>query len=133
MLYETELLQDRKICIDLSESSWGLLKDNHFIAINDSKSCVALYPLLERNYDEVKKAISDINDLLEIKDIFPYELLLISSLEYPTSYWPSMAVSWLEKSGLKSNKIQQRLFDMKDDKNYEQKLRHRVKKLLKHW
>lgn len=131
MLHETNLLSNKNVCISLPDEAWGVMVEGQFKVFDTVKSCTAILPLLETKYKEIESKIWNISkDLNFDTNSFPYNLLLVNALTYPTSYWPTLAVSWLEDSEFVDNDILKCLSVISDEKSYDQKLRHRVRRLI---
>lgn len=132
MLYETKLLPNINVCVSLPDLVWGVLSNGEFQALDSVSRCSTLLPLLEKDYEKVKKRIDGICNELEIQTVsFPYNFLLVHALKYPTSYWPNLAVIWLKSSGIENTEILNCLAEIENNKCYEQKLRQRCKALLR--
>jgi hypothetical protein len=92
-------------------------------------------PLLESSYLEIIEVIRQglhhvrVDD--EVASSFPFETVILCALTLSTSYWPVLAVQWLENGYPLSDPITIALNHIPEDKRYSQNLRHRIKHLIK--
>lgn len=132
MLFKTNLLPDIQVCVSIKTGTWGILVGDQFKAVDSIKSSTSLLPLLEIEYNDFQDQLGKIVRELDLSmDSFPYKLLLINALSYPTSYWPELAISWLENSEFTDEEILQALYVIINNKSYGQHLRQRSKKIIK--
>ena len=63
----------------------------------------------------------------------PANELLLGALNWPTDYWPSLAVLWLEQGAPIDPAIANRLEAIGGGRQYTQRIRHRSFALHRHW
>jgi len=63
----------------------------------------------------------------------PAREILLGALNWPTGYWPALAVGWLEQGAPVDSDIAARLEAIGRGRQYEQRTRHRSLALLKGW
>lgn len=132
MIYQTELLSDILICVCLPDQTWGILKEDSFHEFNNPSSYALILSLLEKSYADVSLEVERINKELNLKpDNFPYIPLITTALTFPTSsaYWPSLAIAWLKDGAPINQSVSDLLMVIENDKKYDQKLRHTIKKV----
>jgi len=59
--------------------------------------------------------------------------IVMAGLDWPTSYWPELAVAWLEDGAPMDNDIADLLLRIADTKTFPQNLRHRSAALARKW
>lgn len=59
--------------------------------------------------------------------------VVMSGLDWPTPYWPELAVAWLEAGVPMDDEIAKVLSRIADTKTFPQKLRHRSATLVRQW
>lgn len=94
--------------------------------------------LLEINVNELKKELAKslqsnkFSSLLS--EIFPYELVVLNGLYSQSDWWVNLALDWFMSLPVKSQYDYERLISLiksiKNDKSYEQKIRHKAQKAL---
>lgn len=63
----------------------------------------------------------------------PAREILLGALNWPTDYWPALAVGWLEQGAPIDSEIATRLEAIGQGRQYEQRTRHRSLALSKRW
>ncbi len=86
-----------------------------------------LLPILEQPYRQVEAAIEEL-DQAELQGP-PWARLLRFALEWPTEYWPGLALGWLEDGCPAAEEVQDVLRRLKDAPEQSQPLRHRALRL----
>lgn len=93
-----------------------------------------LLPLLERSYSEavelIQAKLREAGKAENLTEAFPFDLLMQCALTWETSYWPSLAVQWLEADYPLSDQSVIDLRRIMKDKRYSQSLRHRAQHLI---
>ena len=59
--------------------------------------------------------------------------VVMSGLDWPTPYWPELAVTWLEDGMPMDDEIAWVLLRIADTKTFPQNLRHRSEALARRW
>ncbi|MDF9166563.1 hypothetical protein P5X66_20545 [Enterobacter hormaechei] len=59
--------------------------------------------------------------------------VVLAGLSWPTDYWPTLAVSWLEQGVPLDAEIVRVLENIAEKKNFPQKLRHKAFALSRQW
>jgi len=118
-----------------SNGKWGMCRDDRFLAFTSIESVMPLLPLLELSYVDVEELICgglkrhkiDIR----VMDSFPYEYLLCCALTWPTDYWTSLALSWLEEGCPTTKEILACLEVALEKDSLSQKNKHLARKIMR--
>ena len=117
-----------------ADNQWGFEREGQFLPFTTSSSCMPLLPLLEKPYAEVVELIQaklrEAGKAENLTEAFPFDLLIQRALTWETSYWPSLAVRWLETDYPLSDQTVIDLRRIGKDKHYDQNLRHRAQHLI---
>lgn len=117
------------------DNQWGFEYEGEFRSFETPAGCLPLLPLLEISYSQaievVRAGLRQAGvDGLGVES-FPFEQLMQRALTWETSYWPTLAVEWLENGYPLSNQFKAALEQITIDKRYSQNLRHRAAHLIK--
>lgn len=63
----------------------------------------------------------------------PASEILLGALNWPTGYWPALAIGWIEQGAPINSEIAKRLEIIGRGRQYEQRTRHRSFALHKRW
>lgn len=80
-----------------------------------------LLPALEAPRSEYVAAGASVRDVV------------VAGLDWPTPYWPELAVAWLEDGAAMDDEIADLLLRIADTKTFPQNLRHRSAALANKW
>ena len=114
-----------------SDNQWGLEHEGRFLPFSTPSSCMPLLPMLVWSHSEMLNLIKTKLQEAHLVEAFPFDLLIQRALTWGDSYWPLLAVQWLENGYPHSESILVDLKHIPEDKRYSQNLRHRVKHLIK--
>jgi hypothetical protein len=118
------------------DNQWGFERDGEFHRFATPTSCMFLLPLLQSSYPEnvavIRTGMRNVGmDDDGLVTSFPFDAIVICALTWEDSYWPLLAVQWLENGYPLSDPITIALRHIPEDKRYSQNLRHRAKHLIK--
>jgi len=122
-----------ELCVSLSDSTWGIEKENTFYPLIDAKSCMFILPILEKSYISIKSNILNATEEEGlITDEFPYSFVVQAAIEYPSSssYWLELAANWIDEGASVNDAISSSLNCIVTNKKYDQKLRHRFRSII---
>jgi hypothetical protein len=117
------------------DNQWGFEHEGKFLPFATPSSCMPLLPMLDRPHSEmadlIKAKLHETGRGDKLIETFPFDFLIQCALTQETSYWPMLAVQWLENGYPLSESILVDLKHIPDNKRYSQNLRHRTKHLIK--
>jgi hypothetical protein len=117
-----------------TDNQWGLEHEGRFLSFTTPSNCMPLLPMLESPYSEVVELIHaklhEAGKDEHLIETFPFDLLIQSALTWETSYWPLLAVQWLEAGYPVSDESAIHLKPAAEDNHCSQNLRHRAKHLI---
>ncbi|MFC0047892.1 hypothetical protein [Rheinheimera tilapiae] len=64
--------------------------------------------------------------LREYRGVTPVREIILAGLRWPTDYWPSLAVAWIEQGAEVDNDIIKLLNEVASKDGFPQKLRHQA-------
>jgi len=129
-------LPEKRFAVLLSlESVRGIEQQGMFHPLTTPDRCIPLLPMLELSYEQamsrIREELQKIDRDPQFAAHFPFDLVIMCALTWPTDYWPSLAIQWFEAGYPISEAHRDALQQMGVNKNYPQRLRHRVLRLLK--
>lgn len=114
---------------------WGFEREGRFLPFVTPSSCMPLLPMLERSHSAIVNLIQaklcEAGQADNLIATFPFDLLIQRALTWEDSYWPLLAVQWLEAGYPMSDRFVIDLKQIVEDKHYSQNLRHRAQHLIK--
>lgn len=119
------------------DNQWGLEHEGKFLPFTTPSSCMPLLLMLDRPHSEmvdlIKARLHETGRGDGLIETFPFDFLIQCALTQGNSYWPMLAVQWLENGYPRSDQMISALKHIPDDKRYSQNLRHRVKRLIENY
>ena len=120
-----------------SENEWGFEIREQFHPAKTSHDCMPLLPILEGSYVDavavIQAGLTAIGADLNLIKTFPFDQIIQRALIWENSYWPTLAVQWLENGYPVAEQFLDALEHIPQAKQYSQQLRHRVQRLLKQY
>ena len=118
----------------LPQNVWGMEKEDRFVEFTTPNQCMPLLPMLEFTYSQalemIRQGIQQTDVSPKLLEDFPFDNILYLALTWPTHYWPSLAVTWLEEGYPISEELINLLKITHENKTYPQRLRHRSMRLI---
>lgn len=120
-----------------SENEWGFEIREQFHPAKTPHDCMPLLPILEESYGDVvaviQTGLTSIGADAHLIKMFPFDHVIQRALTWETSYWPMLAVQWLENGYPVAGEFLVALERIPQVKQYTQPLRHRVQRFLKQY
>jgi hypothetical protein len=120
-----------------ADNQWGFEHEGRFLQFITASSCMPLLPMLERSYSEaielIRAKLRETGKDENLIETFPFDLLIQRALTWETSYWPLLAVQWLEAGYPLSDQFIIDLKQLVEDKHHSQNLRHRAMHLIERY
>jgi len=119
-----------------SELGWCRRVDERIVLLNSERNFVPVTALLETSCDEfvefLRRTSSVLVDHRQLILDFPFEPLFKHVFHtYPSSYWPELALAWLEVQKSSWPNYRAELAEFSQNKLMPQKSRHRAKGMLR--
>lgn len=114
--------------------NWSFENNGEHKSLSDEGNSIVLLPLLEKDYAEVLTLLDSLAEKENVDAInvakFPFDNVILTALNWYSSYWPNLAIGWLEKGYPLKRKFITPIENIIEDKSYDQKLRHRSRRLI---
>ncbi|AZK45034.1 hypothetical protein [Paenibacillus lentus] len=128
---------EQQTIIGLSTYGFWVVHEKQGLRILDEPwKYLRLLVLLEKPrttiYNLLKESLGNYELYIELEDIFPFAEIVKIGLEQQSDYWADLALNWfVELPRIQQCELQEILFEIVNTRWASQKLRHRVKKILR--
>lgn len=128
---------EHKTAIGLSTDAQWVINENQGIRILDEPwKYLRLLILLEQQrktvHNSLKEALANYKIFVNLEDIFPFSEIVKIGFEQKSDYWLELALNWFEDLSLiKQNELLYYLSEIVNARWASQKLRHRVRKIVR--
>ena len=141
-----------KIFYVLEDIQFGVNSNNNWIQLSDGNKEInnledkmiidevndSILSLLEININNLKESIKKSLKNNKITDVlaetFPYETVIMNGLYSESDWWVGLSLGWLNDMKIKNNynynKIMAMVEKIRDNKEYDQNIRHKAKKVF---
>lgn len=128
---------EHKTTIGLSTDAQWVINEKQGIRILDEPwKYLRLLVLLEQAkntvHDSLKEALVNYNIFVDLEDVFPFFEIVKIGFEQKSDYWVELALNWFVELSLnKQSELLDSLFEIVNARWASQKLRHRVRKIIR--
>lgn len=114
------------------EHGWGCQIGDGMLWFSEQANFMPLLPLLEMPWQAADDLVRRATEKHTRMTAFPFDATVLTALAWPTPYWPTVAVSWLEQKFSPPAKALEHLGTLSHNKAMPQHLRHRCLALIRH-
>jgi hypothetical protein len=128
-------LKRRKTIGLVDRGHWGLLVNEDLIILDHLTKFKFAVTALEFKYAQVVKNLTVFEESFHVQEdlvsLFPFVELVKAGLEWETSYWVELALSWCVELDLgQQSLLKNHLAQLTQEKQLTQNVRHKSKKIL---